>query len=185
VGRPDAGPGLRQGLEAVEHSAVAVRGMFRAVHDAMSDETWPEDEVGEAVLDVLRQVFSELADGVDAFGELVRAEARLDGGSVAPQVHRVQAGLDGLHEARARLDDLLLVDTPPVVHDLHASMQATVRRLLREMSLEERVRRQLRLLNRPARGRASQAPARHPPRHRPGPVEPAPDDGPDAPTQLL
>ena len=29
VGTPDVGPGLRQGLEALEHSAVAIRGMFR------------------------------------------------------------------------------------------------------------------------------------------------------------
>src|SRR5690349_18503108 len=29
VGSPDVGPGLRQGLEALEHSAVAVRSMFR------------------------------------------------------------------------------------------------------------------------------------------------------------
>ena len=31
VGTPDVGPGLRQGLEALEHSAVAIRGMFRAL----------------------------------------------------------------------------------------------------------------------------------------------------------
>ena len=30
LGTPDVGPGLRQGLEALEHSAVAIRGMFRA-----------------------------------------------------------------------------------------------------------------------------------------------------------
>jgi len=153
--------------------------MFRAVHDATADEAWPEDEVGEAVLEVLRQVFLELADGIDAFGELVRAESRL-AGDTTPQVHRVQAGLDGLHEARARLDDLLLVDTAPVVQELHASVAATVRRLLRELSLEERVRRQLRLLPRSSRGRGP-----HPAPRRPGTVEPVGDDGPDTPTQLL
>jgi hypothetical protein len=183
MGRPDVGPGLRQGLEAVEHSAVAVRGMFRAVLDATADPAWPEDEVGEAVLEVLRQVFLELADGVDAFGELVRAESRLDGGTATPQILRVQAGLDGLHEARARLDDLLLVDTPPVVQELHASVLATVRRLLREMSLEERVRRQLRLLPRTTRGRAPHPPTRRP--HPPEVAEPVRETGPDAPTQLL
>ena len=33
VGTPDMGPGLRQGFEALEHSALAVRSMFRAVVD--------------------------------------------------------------------------------------------------------------------------------------------------------
>jgi hypothetical protein len=186
VGRPDAGPGLRQGLEAVEHSAVTIRGMFRAVHDATSDARWPEDEVGEAVLEVLRQVFLELADGVDAFGDLVREESRPEGSDVARQVQRVQEGLDGLLEARARLDDLGLVDTPPVVQELHAAVQATVRRLLREMSLEERVRRQLRMLPRSSRPRAPYPPLRQAPRRDPDP-EPRPgsDGGPDAPTQVL
>ena len=34
LGTADVGPGLRQGLEALEHSAVAIRGMFRGVLDA-------------------------------------------------------------------------------------------------------------------------------------------------------
>ncbi|MEJ7756620.1 MAG: FUSC family protein [Nocardioidaceae bacterium] len=34
LGTPDVGPGLRHGLEALEHSAIAVRSMFRSLEDA-------------------------------------------------------------------------------------------------------------------------------------------------------
>ncbi len=50
VGTPDVGPGLRQGLEALEHSAVAIRGMFRALVDATQDATWADPETNEVVL---------------------------------------------------------------------------------------------------------------------------------------
>ncbi len=145
VGRPDAGPGLRQGLEAVEHSAVAVRSMFRAVHDATDDESWPDDDVGEGALLGLEQVLRELAAGVSAFGDLVRAEAQPQHRDVVPQTHRVRDALEGLHDAQARLDDLMTVESPPVVSELHLSVREAVKRLLVEMDLDNRLRRQLRL----------------------------------------
>jgi hypothetical protein len=160
VGRPDAGPGLRQGLEAVEHSSVAVRSMFRAVLDATSDDSWPDDDLGEEVLEGLEQVLRELAAGVDAFGDLVRAEAQPQHRDVAPQAQRVRAALAGLHEARSRLEDLMTTSSTPVVSELHASVLATVKRLMAETDLDSRLRRQLRLARRPHR------PPPHPP-HRP------------------
>jgi hypothetical protein len=148
VGRPDAGPGLRQGLEAVEHSAVAVRSMFRAVHDATYDDSWPDDDVGEAVLLGLEQVLRELAAGVAAFGDLVRAEAQTVLRDVVPETDRVRAALQGLHEAQSRLDDLMTTRSAPVVFELHVNVRETVKRLLVEMDLDNRLRRQLRLSRR-------------------------------------
>jgi uncharacterized membrane protein YccC len=159
VGRPDAGPGLRQGLEAVEHSAVAIRSMFRAVYDATRDDTWPDDETGRAVVEGLEQVLRELAAGVSAFGELVRAEARPEHPDVLPEIHRVQAGLEGLHEAQARLVELMTVRTAPVVLELHGAVLVAVKRLLVEMDLGERVRRQLRLARSRRSRPRSEAPA--------------------------
>ncbi len=161
VGRPDAGPGLRQGLEAVEHSAVAVRSMFRGVHDATSDDSWPDDDVGEAVLLGLQQVLRELAAGVDAFGDLVRAEAQPHPHDVVAQTQRVRSALAGLHEAQSRLDDLLMTRSAPVVLELHAGVLATVKRLLAELDLDNRLRRELRL------GRSQRRPT-------PGATRPAP-----------
>ena len=74
VGTADVGPGLRQGLEALEHSTVALRGMFRAVVDATDDAPWLADETAPDVLLGLAQTFRDLAAGVDAFGRLVRDE---------------------------------------------------------------------------------------------------------------
>jgi hypothetical protein len=145
LGKPDAGPGLRQGMEALEHSAVALRAMFRAVHDATNDPEWSDDEVGEAVIINLVQTFREMANGVAAFGELVRAEAEPERRSTAREIERMREGQQGLHEARARLNELLSLDTSPLLLELHFAMLSSVKRLLSEMDLDARVRRQLRL----------------------------------------
>ncbi len=164
VGTPDVGPGLRQGLEAVEHSAVAIRSLFRAVADAVNDDAWPEDEVGEAVQAGLAQVFRELSAGIAAFGELVRAEAGPGPQGVLAEVHRVEEALDGLLEARARLSDALLSDTSPVISELHAAVLSTVKRLLSETNIEVRLRRQLRLRPTARRRRQPFRPVRTRPR---------------------
>ena len=67
-------------------------------------------------------------------------------------VQALRDALDGLHEARARLDDLLMAGAAPELLELHAAVLSTVKRLLREIDLDERIRRQVRLL-RPARPR--------------------------------
>jgi hypothetical protein len=145
LGKPNAGPGLRQGMEALEHSAVAIRAMFRAVHDAANDPEWPDDEVGEAVSTGIGHTFRDMADALAAFGALVRAEAEPERTNTAAEVHRMREGVEGLGEARARLSDMLTFDTSPVVVELHFAMLSTVKRLLGELDLDARVRRQLRL----------------------------------------
>lgn len=145
LGTPNVGPGLRQGMEALEHSAVGLRTMFRAVYDATTDPNWPEGEVVDAVITGLERVFRDLARGVSAFGHLVRAEADRTRGSWTPEIARVQEALVGLHEARARLSDLLTMDTGPVLFELHVALLSTVKRTMHELDLDVRIRRQLRL----------------------------------------
>jgi hypothetical protein len=148
VGTPDAGPGLRQGLESLEHSAVAIRVMFRAVVDGTQDAPWMQDEGAEDVLLGLAHTFHDLAAGIDAFGQLVHDEAGSSTTMSSADVERLREALDGLHEARARLEDLLVAGLPAPLLELHAALLSTVKRLLREMDLDERVRRQVRLLRR-------------------------------------
>jgi hypothetical protein len=178
VGTANVGPGLRQGLEALEHSSVAIRGMFRAVVDATSDPAWPRDGSADDLLYGLAQTFREMAAGVDAFGQLVHDEADPEERLSPVDVQSVHDALEGLHEARARLDDLLMAGTTPVQLELDAAVLATVKRLLREMDLGERVRRQVRLLPppRPRRGAAGGTPS-----GAAAPLEPSPD----AETQVL
>jgi hypothetical protein len=180
VGTPNVGPGLRQGLEALEHSAVAIRVMFRALADATYDATWRDDEGAEDLLLGLTQTFRELAGGVDAFGQLVRDEADPDNRISSADVQALRDALDGLHEARARLEDLMTAGAAPELLELHATVLSTVRRLLTEMDLDERVRRQVRLA-RPARPRRPRADAPAPGSRPPVSAEPTPD----AETQVL
>ncbi|CAN5899793.1 aromatic acid exporter family protein [soil metagenome] len=148
LGTPDVGPGLRQGLEALEHSSVTVRSMFRSIKDAVDDPGWPGGEVAAASAVVIAEFLRDLAGGIGSFGELVRAEAQPHDLDRTPQVTRVREGREGLREARARINDLLLTDSGPVLTELHFALITTVKRLLRELDLDERIRRQLR--SRPA-----------------------------------
>ena len=142
---PDAAPGLRQGLEALEHSGIAVRSMFRGIADVTNDPEWPEDESGEAAATDLVQVLRELAAGVAAFGELVHAEAVSRELSAPERVHGVSEALAGLHDARDRLRGRVRMDCSPALTELYVTLSSTVKRVLREMDLEERVQRQERL----------------------------------------
>jgi hypothetical protein len=149
----DAGPGLRQGLEALEHVAISVRSMLRAIVDATDDRRQLPPDLQDELALGLAQTLREMATGVDAFGQLVKDEA-MPGTAPSADVATLTAALEGLHEARARLEDLMVsVDTPGLVETV-AVLLTTVRRLLREMDLDERVR----LMMRP--GRVAPSPAR-------------------------
>lgn len=180
VGTPNVGPGLRQGHEALEHAVLAIRGMFRALADATQDATWLEEESAPDILLGLAQTFREMAASIDAFGHLVRNEADTAQHMSPADVYALQQALEGLHEAQARLDDLLMSGIPPELVELHAIVLSTVKRLLREMNLDERVRRQVRLqrLSR-SRRRRPRVPARG--RRPPEP----PESTPEAETQVL
>jgi len=149
VGKPNVAPGLRQGLEALEHSAVAIRTMCRAVVDATTDATWLDDDAAPDVLLGLAQTFRELAASIGAFGQVVRTEADPAKQTSSADVQALRETLDGLHEARARLDALLAGSTSPELLELNAAVLSTVKRLRRELDLDERIRRQFRLLPTP------------------------------------
>ena len=94
-------------------------------------------------------------------------------------ITRLHAAQDGMLAARTRLDAALAEAHPTDVVELYAATRATVRRLQHELGLDERVRRQLRLL--PPR----RLPTRPPLRRRAGPGDlPAPT-GPEDETQVF
>jgi len=73
--------------------------------------------------------------------------------------------MQGLPEARHRLEDLSTAVADPDLRELHATVLSTVKRVQRELDLEQRVRRQLQL-RRPVR--TWPTPLRpHPSRRRP------------------
>ncbi len=173
VGTPDVGPGLRQGFEALEHSAVAIRSMFRALVDATSEPSWLDEESADDVLLGLAQTMRELAAGIHAFGHLVRNEAVPVTSLGSDDVQALRDALDGMQEARARLNEMAMTESAPQLRELHAIALSTVKRLLREMDLEQRVRRQVQL-NRPIRPRPTYL-GRPSSRRLPTPPEPTPD----------
>jgi uncharacterized membrane protein YgaE (UPF0421/DUF939 family) len=159
MGTEDALPMLRRDLDALEHTAVALRQLFRAVSDAVrwrtpqagADE--PGTEGAEAagpdpglmaydaeVRSAFAVLLTDLARAVRAFGTLARTEA--ESGAEAAKA-QLGLALDALGEARALLTELLLVDP----HDdrtqweLHGSIRAAVGRVLGELDLAERDRR--------------------------------------------
>ena len=175
VRTPHVEPGLRQGLEALEHSAVSVRGLMRSVADAARHDDWLEDEEAPGVLRELAATFRQLAAGLDAFGELVRNEGDVQVELSRQDIVRLREAQDGLDQARTRLDAALSTDRSPDVIELLSVTRQTVRRLQHELALDERVRRQLRLL--PARPRVPRIARRRP--------RPGTSPGPDAETQVM
>jgi uncharacterized membrane protein YccC len=145
VRTPHVEPGLRQGLEALEHTAVAIRGLMRSVVEA-SEGDWLDEDLAGDVLRDLAETFRQLAAGTDAFGELVRHEGDVEVSLSHDDIARLQEAQDGMLRARTRLDAALERAHPVDVVELYAAARATVRRLQQELGLDERVRRQLRLL---------------------------------------
>ncbi len=155
VGTPNAGPGLRQGLEALEHSAVAIRGMFRALVDSSERDDWSTPGSADVMRGLVR-TWREMAAAIDAFGQLVADESGppARGGSVEVDVDVVREARLGLEGARDRLEDALAHGGAGPQRELDAIVLATVKRLLRELDLDERIRRQVRL----ARSRPKRVP---------------------------
>lgn len=141
LGTTDAGPGLRHGLEALEHSAVAVRSMFRSLDDAgRRRESQPEDFGQDLQVIAVGLLLHELAGALRAFGLLVHVKAQP--ALLPPEPAQLRAGLEGLKEARARLSELLLIDRreDATFAELNFALLATVERLLRELDLDHRIR---------------------------------------------
>jgi hypothetical protein len=142
IGTPEVGPVLRDGLDALEHAAVAVRSMFRSIADAAAPIGPGNVEGGEYAADV-RAAFAlllgDLGDAIRSFGRLVRAEVDQD-----PTLAEVEhaTSLEALREVRARVTELLLIGPrdDPEFWTLNVTVLATVERVLRELDVDEHVR---------------------------------------------
>lgn len=152
VRAPNAAPGLRQGLEALEHTSVALRSLFRGIRDAVQDESWPDDAAGREAVDDLVQVLDALAGVVTAFGHLVRYEATSSDLQAPDRVADVQRALEDIRDVRVLLAHHPLEDNPALA-ELYLTMGSVVKRVRSELDLEDRARRQdmLRPARRPVR----------------------------------
>jgi uncharacterized membrane protein YccC len=142
LGTPDVGPVLRRAVEAIEHSAIAIRGMFRAMEDVgRARDRRPEDYRDDLDHLAIGLLLREIAAALRAFGRLVSAEAVPD--AAPPPYDEVAEGIEALREARARLAILLTIDRRDDVRfaEITFSLMTTVERLARELDLEGRLNR--------------------------------------------
>ncbi len=144
VGRPDRGPGLRQGLEALEHTAVSVRGLFRAFAEQAAQAGAGDDAADADLRDLGARTCRAVAGTVDAFGQTVADDAMGSGEASATSLAVLRERLTGLRELQLELQAHLDTVAPARLEVLTATI-AAVRRVVRELDPDERVRRQLRL----------------------------------------
>lgn len=143
VGLPNTEPLLRSGLDALEHSTVALRALFRSLADGVpeADGSSGSHHGPSGYDEELREAFAvllgELAACIRAFGAMVRAEGEATG---PISETALATTLDAVREARAMLTELLLVDAreEPDLWLLRGSLLAAVERVLRELDVEER-----------------------------------------------
>ncbi len=149
LGTPDAGASLRDGLDALEHSLVAIRSLFRSVVDGVAagsvakaaDEPGaePEDDYAEDVRQAFALLIADLAASVRSYGTMLGAQAEYD---AELESSRVAQTLADLREARARVTEMLLLGPreDPQYWELNVALLATVERVLRELDIEDYVR---------------------------------------------
>jgi uncharacterized membrane protein YccC len=142
AGTTDSTPDLRSGLESLEHSAVALRAVFRSIADGVASESGGalHGLGNEDLRGAFAALMTDLARAVRGFGSLVRTEIDHDDG---PHTTELAEALDSVREARALLTELLLVDPhdAPDAWQLNGSLLAGVDRVLIELDVEERMRR--------------------------------------------
>ena len=160
MGTADTDPRLRSGLDALEHSVVALRALFRSIADGVLEAAEEENGYTPELLEAFALLLGDLAASVRAFGALVHSESHvLRPGAEVP----LAEAMDALGETRARLTDLLLVDArdDPDRWLLRGSLLAAVERVLAELDVEERLRRRRQWESEEAeRSRATQAVSR-------------------------
>ena len=71
---PDTSNTLRADLDALEHTTVAVRSMFRSILDGVRDHPTLDPTRGEDLRMVFAALLGDLAATIEAFGDLARAE---------------------------------------------------------------------------------------------------------------
>lgn len=140
LGTANSGPGLRQGLESLEHSALALRSMCRSFVEAA--EAYADDgrEFSPEIRTALSRLLHNLAAAVRSFGRLVNADA--GPGEHPAELAALQEDLVRLREAHERVLDRLPLDPrhDPTLAVLTVSVLSTTRRLLNELDLDERSR---------------------------------------------
>ncbi len=135
---PTQGETLDSGLEVLEHTAVALRGLFRSIADLIARRAPDDTGYTEEERAALAELLNDAAGALRAYGRLLNAEVV---GGIEPQERELSAMLEAVREARARLTELLLVDPKEEPSwEINGAILTAVERVLRELDPEERAR---------------------------------------------
>lgn len=137
---PDTGGSLRAELDALEHTTVTVRSMFRSILDGVRDHPTLDPTRGEDLRLVFAALLADVAAGIEAFGELAIDEGTDD---IARTEQALSVALARLREARDRADDLRMMDTRPGGNgwELSEPVLQAVERVLRDLDVLGQARR--------------------------------------------
>lgn len=133
--RPYAGVSLRSGLDALERSAVSLRGVCRSLADLTTSEN-TERIYGEDVRAALSDLLADVADAVESYGALVGSEVVGEG----LQDQRLREALGDAWEDRHRLADLLRQGDRMREDQwtTHGALASHIDRLLRDVDSDAR-----------------------------------------------
>jgi uncharacterized membrane protein YccC len=160
LGTAAVGPGLREGLDALEHSSVSMRTLFRAIYDATRERTGVREDPDYAddVRTMSAFLMRQMGGVVRAFGRLLRRELEAAG-------DREQADLAGtlneLRKARVEVQELLL--DPRSRHglwELNSALLTTADRMLTELDVAAHARHRVMPVEPTTRQRAMRAAGR-------------------------
>lgn len=136
---PRIEPILRSGLDALDRSLYAVRGMYFLMHREAPVISTLDDGYGDDVRAAFAVLLEHVADSVEGFGALVQADTE----GTDEEIDRTLAmSLEASGEAMAILTDLLMVDP----HDetslwlLRGSILVAVQQAVEPLRLEDRAR---------------------------------------------
>lgn len=142
IGTPPAGPGLREGLDALERTSVSLRSLFRAISDATLERTGVTEtpDYADAVRRSAAILMREMGRVVRDFGLLLRRDSKALGEA---EQQRLSEAIGVLHRARGEVQDLLLAD-PRSRHglwELNSALLTTADRMLVELGPAAQARR--------------------------------------------
>jgi hypothetical protein len=137
---PPIGPGMRQGLDALEHTSVSLRTLFRALDDATRERTGVGDPAyAEAIHRITASLLARMGTAVREFGSLLLVEV---GAGAGWERQRLAAALDALRSGRSLVQDVLIDDprSRAGLWELNSALLTTVDRMLAELDPAGRAR---------------------------------------------
>ncbi|HXV92404.1 MAG TPA: aromatic acid exporter family protein [Pseudonocardia sp.] len=133
---PRAERGLREGVDALEHSSVSTRTLLRAVHDATHEQRGVREDPGyvQEVRRVTGDVLTGMARVVRAYGRLVSAEISTP---AEEEQRELTDALGELRRTRSRSEALLLDDprSRGGLWELNAALLTAADRMLLELDV--------------------------------------------------